>query len=239
MIRKIADTFSVPPQDRIIEIGPGTGALTRELAAVYDDFHAIEIDERAVEYLNREIPEAQVHQLDIREEKWKRLLRVDRPVHMIGNIPYNLTSPILFSLLDAREQLNEAMLMVQKEVGERLVADIRTKEYGILSVQVQLMSTIEKLFTVPPEVFSPPPRVESMVVRLTFNRSSLQCSDQHLKTVVRTAFNQRRKKIKNALESVMGNFNPDNFDVHRRPEAIPPDEYEMLTVQLERNGILT
>lgn len=239
MIQKIVDSFSVPSADRVIEIGPGTGALTRVLAPKYEDFHAIEVDQRAIEHLNNEIPKARIHNLDIREDEWKKLLKVDRPVHVIGNIPYNLTSPILFSLLETREQLEDAMLMVQKEVGERLVADIRTKAYGILSVQVQLMSSVEKLFTVPPEVFSPPPRVESLMIRLTFDKAPLKCTDQHLKTVVRTAFNQRRKKIKNALEPVMGSYKPDNFDIHRRPEAVPPEEYEMLTVQLQRNGILT
>ncbi len=239
MIHKIVNIFEAQPVDRVIEIGPGTGALTRVLSKKYKDLHAIEIDERSVEYLREQVPEATIHQMDIKKVNWKELAEGQQSVHVIGNIPYNLTSPILFSILSARAHLDGAMLMIQKEVGERLVASTHTKTYGILSVQVQLMSRVEKLLDVPPEVFSPPPRVDSLVARLTFDRSPLSCTDQHLKSVVRTAFNQRRKKIKNALEPLMGSFKPADFDVHRRPEEIPPDEYEMLTVQLERNGILT
>lgn len=239
MIHKIVNMLDAQPADRIIEIGPGTGALTRVLSEKYKDLHAIEIDERSVEYLREQVPEATIHHMDIKKVDWEKLTEGRRPVHLIGNIPYNLTSPILFSVLSARSHLNDAMLMIQKEVGERLVAPTHTKVYGILSVQVQLMSRVEKLLDVPPDVFSPPPRVDSLVVRLTFDRSPLSCTDQHLKSVVRTAFNQRRKKIKNALEPLMGSFRPEQFDVHRRPEEIPPEEYEMLTVQLERNGILT
>ncbi len=239
MIRKIIELFEVPTNHRVVEIGPGDGALTKELYELYQDLHAIEIDERAVNYLREQMPGIKIHQMDIRDVDWNKLAHDDQSIHVIGNIPYNLTSPILFNILSARERLQDAMLMIQKEVGERLVAPTHTKDYGILSVQVQLMSNVEKLLEVPPEVFSPPPRVDSLVVRLKFNQPSLKCTDQHLKTVVRTAFNQRRKKIKNALEPVMGSFKPDNFDIHRRPEEIPPGEYEMLTVQLERNGILT
>jgi len=124
-------------------------------------------------------------------------------------------------------------------VAARLTAGIRTKEYGILSVQTQLMSMPEILFPVSRHCFSPPPRVESAVIRLQFNRGKLSCSDTHLKTVVRMAFNQRRKKLSNALKPLLGKDLPRGFDFDKRAEAWLPQTYEKLTARLEQDGILT
>jgi 16S rRNA (adenine1518-N6/adenine1519-N6)-dimethyltransferase len=126
--------------------------------------------------------------------------------------------------------------MMQKEVAERIVAEPRSKEYGILSVQTQLMSSPEILFDVPPDVFSPPPNVNSAVLKLTFDKPDLACSDKNLKTVVRMAFNQRRKKLSNALKRLDTELPEDEFDFNLRAEALKPDMYEKLTARLEQLG---
>lgn len=239
MIQKIVDALQADPGDRIVEIGPGQGALTESLLETYDDVHAIEVDERSVTMLKDRFPALNIHQADVLEFNWEKVTADGKAVKVIGNLPYYITSPILFGILEVRAHLEEAVLMMQKEVAERLVAVPRTKAYGILSVQVQLMSEVEKLFDIPPQVFKPRPKVDSSLVRLRFHRPKLQCSDEHLKQVVRTAFNKRRKTLRNALKPVLGDYRPEEFDLGKRAEELKPDDYEMLTVHLEQNGILT
>jgi 16S rRNA (adenine1518-N6/adenine1519-N6)-dimethyltransferase len=153
---------------------------------------------------------------------------------VIGNLPYYITSQILFSLLEHRPLLTSALLMMQKEVAERIVARPNTKEYGILSVQSQLMATPEILFDVPPQVFFPPPNVHSSVIRLFFDKPPLLCADENLKKVVRMAFNQRRKKLSNSLKRLNVEFPQVEFNLNLRAEALTPPEYEKLAVRYEQ-----
>lgn len=240
IIGKIVSSVRSEREERVIEIGPGTGALTQALLEEFDDVHAIEIDTRAVKLLEQSFADLKIHVGDILKVNWEELSAGKMKTHIIGNLPYYITSQILFSLLEAREHLTDAILMMQKEVAERLVADIRTKDYGILSVQTQLMSSPEILFQVSRHCFSPPPKVESAVIRLVFDKGPLACSDDHLKKVVRTAFNQRRKKLSNALKPILPKkIQPEGFDFDKRAEAWPPGVYEKLTATLEEDGILT
>ena len=240
IIEKIASSIPAEKEHRVIEIGPGTGALTEALLDRFEDVHAVELDQRAIKILQEKYPGLPVHHSDVLEVNWSDLSIGKGKTHVVGNLPYYITSQILFALLEARDQLSDAVLMMQKEVAERLVSDIRTKDYGILSVQTQLMSTPEILFPVSRHCFNPPPNVESAVVRLTFNRGPMECSDAHLKTVVRTAFNQRRKKLSNALKPVVDKDDlPEGFNFDKRPEAWEPALYEKLTARLEESGILT
>lgn len=240
MIEKIAESVKAEPDDLIIEIGPGTGSLTEALIERFDRVTAVELDRRAIEVLESRFPGLTLVHADVLEVNWQKLTAGKRKTHVIGNLPYYITSQILFSLLDGRSFLSDAILMMQKEVAERIVAGIRTKDYGILSVQTQLMSTPEILFDVPREVFRPQPNVDSAMVRLVFDKSILQCSDKNLKKVVRTAFNQRRKKLSNALKPIIPKEElPEGFDFSKRAEAWEPIEYEKLTACLEKSGILT
>lgn len=240
IIAKIADSIPAAGGHRVIEIGPGTGALTEALLERFGDVHAVELDQRAVEVLQQKYPGLPVHHKNVLEVDWQELSIGKEQTHVVGNLPYYITSQILFSLLESRHLFTDATLMMQKEVAERIVADIRTKDYGILSVQTQLMSSPEILFPVSRNCFSPPPNVESAVIRLTFDKGTLACSDAHLKTVVRTAFNQRRKKLSNALKPVVDKKRqPEGFDYDKRPEAWTPDIYEKLTARLVKDGILT
>ncbi len=240
IIEKIAGAVEVKRGERLIEIGPGTGNLTEALLGKTDDFHVFEIDQRAVEVLRSKFSDLKVHHEDILKIDWQKWSADKKETAVVGNLPYNITSPVLFSLLSARHLLKSAVLMMQKEVAERLTAQIRTKDYGILSVQTQLMSSPEILFPVSRHCFNPKPNVESAVVRLRFDKGPLACSDTHLKTVVRTAFNQRRKKLSNALKPIIAKKDlPAGFDFDKRAEAWPPRKYEKLTVTLEKSGILT
>jgi len=240
IIHKIVASISAQEGDRVIEIGPGTGALTKELLEAYDDVQVVEIDRRAIEILEEEYPDLPIYHQDVLKVDWKQLSKGKEKTHIVGNLPYYITSQILFALLESREVLADAILMMQKEVAERLVSGTRTKDYGILSVQTQLMSTPEILFPVSRHCFNPPPKVESAVVKLTFDKGRLACSDEHLKTVVRTAFNQRRKKLSNALKPIITKDQlPEGFDYDKRPEAWEPEVYEKLTARLVESGILT
>ncbi|MDX1585686.1 MAG: 16S rRNA (adenine(1518)-N(6)/adenine(1519)-N(6))-dimethyltransferase RsmA [Balneolaceae bacterium] len=240
IIRMIADSVQAPEGHRVIEIGPGTGALTAELVDRFDDVHAIELDQRAIKLLEEKFPDLHIHHTDVLDIDWEEFSVGKERTHVLGNLPYYITSQILFSLLESRKVLNDAILMMQKEVAERIVAGIRTKDYGILSVQTQLMATPEILFDVSRHCFSPPPNVESSVIKITFDKGKLECTDDHLKTVVRTAFNQRRKKLSNALKPLVDKTElPDGFDFDKRAEAWEPRLYEKLTASLEKDGILT
>ncbi len=236
MISKIVDAIPASPDDTVIEIGPGAGALTNLLSERFKNLSVIEIDGRMVEFLEETFPGLEIIQKDVLKFNWSDVNTEGGPLHIIGNLPYYITSQILFSLLEKREHLTSALLMMQKEVAERIVAEPRSKEYGILSVQTRLMSTPEILFDVPPQVFSPPPKVNSSVLKLTFNKPPLSCLDKNLKTVVRMAFNQRRKKLSNALKRLDAELPSGEFDFNLRAEALSPEMYEKLTARLEQLG---
>ncbi|MEP1307702.1 MAG: 16S rRNA (adenine(1518)-N(6)/adenine(1519)-N(6))-dimethyltransferase RsmA [Balneola sp.] len=238
IIHKIVNAIKAEKNNRIIEIGPGTGALTKWLVQKYNDVHVIEVDKRAIEVLENEVEGITIHQQDVLKVDWNDLVSNEGKTYVVGNLPYYITSPILFSLLEFRHLFEDAILMMQKEVAERLVATTSTKAYGILSVQTQLMSTPEILFDVSPNSFSPPPKVTSSVLRLTFDKPKLECSDINLKTVVRTAFNQRRKKISNSLKPVLGDHQPEGYNFDHRPENWEPDIYAKLTAHLEGIGMM-
>ncbi|MEX2455700.1 MAG: 16S rRNA (adenine(1518)-N(6)/adenine(1519)-N(6))-dimethyltransferase RsmA, partial [Balneolaceae bacterium] len=153
MIHKIVSSIPAKKEDRVIEIGPGDGAITEYLFSTFSDFSAIEIDPVMIEHLAEKLPDLTVYKNDILKTDWSDFASDDKEIHIIGNFPYYITSQILFSLLERRSMLNTATLMMQKEVAERIVAEPRTKQYGILSVQTQLMCTPEILFDVPPAVF--------------------------------------------------------------------------------------
>jgi 16S rRNA (adenine1518-N6/adenine1519-N6)-dimethyltransferase len=236
MIRKIAESVPAEPFHKIIEIGPGDGALTAVLLEKFDDVTAIEIDRRMIEVLTEKFSSLDIIHEDILKFDWNTISSISKPVHIVGNLPYYITSQILFAILENRSMLTSALLMMQKEVAERIVAEPGTKAYGILSVQGQLMSTPEILFDVPPDVFKPRPSVDSSVIKFTFNKPKLICSDQNLKTVVRMAFNQRRKKLSNALKRLDADLPAEEFNFDLRAEALKPEMYEKLTARLEQLG---
>ena len=237
--RKIVASLKAPPDAHVVEIGPGEGALTGFLLEKYPCFTAVEIDERAVAVLREKFGSADVRQLDVLKIAWEDLAaEKGAPIHVIGNLPYNITSQILFGVVDAAEVVREAVVMMQLEVAERLVAEPRTKAYGILSVQMQLFARPELLFKVPRTVFFPRPDVTSAVVRLEVERPGTRLGGvdrELLRTIVRTAFNQRRKTLHNSLgiwTRDRGIPLPEDFQ-KRRAEELTPGEFVDLTRYLE------
>ncbi len=234
MIHKIVSSIPAQPDDKVVEIGPGDGALTEYLSERFDDVSAVEIDPVMIDHLQKKLPDLHLIKQDILKTDWSVFAEKGRLLHVVGNLPYYITSQILFALLKDRSVLTSATLMMQKEVAERIVAEPGSKQYGILSVQTQLMSSPEILFDVPPAVFSPPPKVTSSIIRLTFDQPELECSDSNLKTVVRMAFNQRRKKLSNALKRLNAKLPAKEFNFDLRAEALEPAMYEKLTARLEQ-----
>ncbi len=227
--RKVVESLRAPPGSRVIEIGPGTGALTSLLHDRFPDMVAVEVDRRAVEYLSSSSPGLNVLEQDVLELDWHALAgEMPGRLFVIGNLPYHITSPILFRLLQSAPFISEAVLMMQLEVAQRLVARPRTKPYGILSVATQLVAHVELLFRVSPHVFRPRPKVTSAVIRLNFpeDGSAIEYTGT-LRDVVRAAFNQRRKQLRNSLEGLVeeaGRDIPDRWS-RRRAEELSPAEF--------------
>ncbi|MAO66008.1 MAG: ribosomal RNA small subunit methyltransferase A [Balneola sp.] len=236
---QIMDAVEAEESDRVIEIGPGTGALTKWLAERHPNLHVIELDQRAVQVLKKEFNNITIHQQDVLKVNWEEMVDPDTNNIVVGNLPYYITSPILFDLLENRELFSEAILMMQKEVAERLVAEPSSKQYGILSVQTQLFCTPEILFDVAPHSFSPPPKVDSAVIKLRFDKKTSGFSDKTLKSVVRTAFNQRRKKLSNSLKPVLGDELPAGFNFDDRAEHWAPEIYAKLAEHVEQSDSLS
>lgn len=230
-IRRIVDALDAQPGDAVVEIGPGAGALTGLLAERYPNFAAIEIDDRAADLLEDELPGVRIVRQDILESSWADLAAEfdTERLYVIGNLPYYITSQILFSLLDAAPLIEEAVIMMQYEVAERLVAVPRTKSYGILSVVVQHACDVEILFPVSKNVFFPKPDVRSAMVKLRFPEQQPNASRDpaFLRTLVRTAFNQRRKTLRNSLSRVLTEAMPALPDdvSGKRAEELSPSEF--------------
>ncbi len=235
---KIVACLHAGADDPVVEIGPGTGALTGRLSRRFHNLYAVETDERAVGLLHKEYPNITVIHEDILAFDWKSVREKNSPVFVIGNLPYYITSPILFSIVDRSHLFNQAVFMVQKEVAERITASPGTRDYGIVSVQVQVLAAVSYQFTVSREVFRPRPKVESAVVSLDFTHPEWPCRFENFKRVVRTAFNQRRKQLKNSLRTLRGSGDLPDFEWTRRPEELEPGEFVRLTVLLEKAGIL-
>ena len=238
VIGKIVEAVGAPADAPVVEIGPGEGALTAPLLARYPNLSAVEVDDEAVAHVRARFPDLPVTHADVLSLDWAALAeRAGGPLWVVGNLPYYITSPILFSLLDARQHLRRAVVMMQREVAERIVAAPGSKAYGILSVQLQLLARPELLFRVSRHVFRPKPDVESAVPALDFDRDDPPgVASDVLRRVVRTAFGQRRKMLRNSLAALDApGLLPDPFAT-RRPESLAPDEFVALTQSLYPGG---
>lgn len=227
--RKIVNSLKAPDTNQIIEIGPGYGILTKYLFAKKGySVLAVEIDRDKVEFLRNEFPERE-NQIINHDFLSYDLSGFNRPVSLIGNFPYNISSQIFFRILENRNSINEVVCMVQKEVADRLSAGPGTKTYGILSVLLQAYYKIEYLFTVTPKVFFPRPRVNSAVIRLTRNGiSKLDCDEILFFRLVKACFNQRRKTIKNSIRKITTKNLPQNEIMLKRPEQLNVEEFVKL-----------
>ena len=236
--KDIADTVDTCPGMPILEVGPGMGVLTRFLIEKKRPLKVVEIDEESVSYLCKNLPQLQEENI-IPDDFLK--MRLDRlfdggQFMLIGNYPYNISSQIFFKMLDFKEYIPYCSGMIQKEVGERLAAKPGTKAYGILSILIQLWYDVEYLFTVDENVFSPPPKVKSAVVLMKRNaRTSLECDEALFKKIVKGTFNQRRKKLRNSIQQIVGKDSPLLGDpiLEMRPEQLSLEEFIELTRKVE------
>ena len=233
--QRIAETIS---EGRVLEIGPGMGVLTQYLLKNPKlQTTAIEIDRESVAYLKEWYPELHLIEGDFLKLDLN-IIYPEGEFCVIGNYPYNISSQIFFKVLDHKDRIPVCSGMIQKEVAERIASKPGKKAYGILSVLLQAYYDIEYLFTVDEHVFNPPPKVKSAVIRMTRNnRQGLGCDEALFKNVVKTAFNQRRKQMRNSLMGLVGKDNPLLNDpiFTKRPEQLSVEEFISLT-QLIQNS---
>ena len=201
--RDIAHSLSLNNYSKVLEVGPGMGVLTQFLILLDTETFVIEIDKESVSYLKKHYPELDNHLIEGDFLKLPLQEIFKEPIAIIGNFPYNISSQILFKAIDHKDLIPEIVGMFQKEVAERVVSPPGSKKYGVTSVLLQCYYDVEYLFTVDETVFDPPPKVKSAVIRLRRNdRDKLDCDEKKFIQVVKTAFSQRRKTLRNALKSL-------------------------------------
>ncbi len=232
IIKQIIDSLQTHTYKNLLEVGPGVGALTKELIKIPNiNFKAVELDDEKVPLLKQRYPvlnDKIIHQnfLDIDKP-------FDEPFTVIGNFPYNISTQILFKILDWKDEVPVVIGMFQKEVAERAAATPGGKIYGVLSALIQPFYDIEYLFDVPPTSFNPPPKVMSGVIRLTRKKETLVVkSDKAYRTLVKTAFQQRRKTLRNATKSL---FMPDVLQdpiFELRAERLSIEDFAALTFKM-------
>lgn len=258
--KKIVHAITLPSSATIIELGPGTGALTRLLdecmAVSHGRVIAIELDQRSISYLEGlSLKVTTIRHGDMLKLNFRPLAdEVGAPVTIVSNLPYNISGPMLARLFDQRRYISKAVLMVQKEMAERVAATPGNKQYGVLSVFLQYAYEVERLFAVPRSAFRPRPKVQSMVIRLTKREEApvvtafdaadfTHMADEALfKKVVRCAFQMRRKKIKNALSPLMRTgkreiqmkelLNSIGISAEKRPEELHVEDFIKISNKL-------
>lgn len=240
-VKKLVDAAAIGPDDSVLEIGPGRGAITRPLAEKAKRLLAIEVDRdlaadlEAAGLSNVTVVTSDILKVDLTPviTEWLGApLGPSNQVRIVGNLPYNISSPILFALLDLAAKthgVRDALLMLQKEVADRLVAKVGTGEYGVLTILTAINADVTRVLSLPPGAYRPPPKVHSAVVRLTFRKPTVEIGDQEqFVRMVRSMFTQRRKTLSNALKPFGEQAGVDSgtalaaagIDPKRRPETL-------------------
>jgi len=230
--RNIIKVFDIKPGDFIVEIGSGQGAITKYILKQTKNVIAVEYDINNCNILKEKFPELEIMNEDILTLSLADIVRkkdLDQKLRIIGNIPYNITSPLLFKLIENRHMISDAQFMIQEEVARRLTAKPNTKEYGILSVFAQVYSNPKLQFKVSRNCFYPKPRVDSRVIKLQFTDDMIdQVTDEsYFRNFVRGAFGTRRKTLRNSLKNIFIYVNKMNikFDFDRRAESLTVKEF--------------
>ena len=231
--QRIADTIDACPDIPVLEVGPGMGVLTQYIIPKGREFKVVEIDFDSVPYLHEHFPqlgdniiEGDFLQMNLHE------VFGGRPFVLTGNYPYNISSQIFFKMVENKDLIPCCTGMIQKEVAERMAASPGSKTYGVLSVLIQAWYDVEYLFTVNENVFNPPPKVKSAVIRLTRNgKSTLGCDEQLFRRIVKTVFTMRRKMMRNGMKQILGKDSPMLADpiFTQRPEQLSVQDYIDLT----------
>jgi 16S rRNA (adenine1518-N6/adenine1519-N6)-dimethyltransferase len=231
VLKRIVDAIAPARDDAVVEIGPGEGALTRPLLERLDRLTAIEVDRDLAARLADEFPDSRLRLVvaDVLEHDFSDL---PQGVRIVGNLPYNISTPILFHLAQHASRVRDMHFMLQLEVVQRMVARHSTPDYGRLSVMLQTRFRMHKLFDVGPGAFRPPPKVDSAVVRLVPIVEKRDWDEAVLEKIVREAFSARRKTLRNALPLPVEDYAALGIDPGLRPENLSPDDYLRITRRL-------
>jgi 16S rRNA (adenine1518-N6/adenine1519-N6)-dimethyltransferase len=246
ILNKVVRTAEVGKEDVVIEVGPGPGEMTVALARLAKQVIAVEIDSQWVEILKRKLadcPNVEVVKSDILKVDFKRLYKKEgRPIKVVANLPYQISTPLLFRFIEAKEAFSTLTLMLQREVAERLAAPSGGKAYGPLSIFVQLFLDVSVRFFIKPSAFFPPPKIESAVVHMVWKeKPAIEEKDEAwFKEVVKACFGYRRKTLLNALKhsevslppSIESRMKQAEIDPQRRPETLTIEEFIRLAEAL-------
>jgi len=227
VIQKIITAIDPQPDQHIVEIGAGQGALTFALLKHINQLDAIELDRNLIELLKERtlsIGDLRIHSADVLKFDFNQLVKNEIPLRIVGNLPYNISTPLLFHLLNFIDNISDITVMLQKEVVDRMVAQPNTHEYGRLSVMLQYHYVIKKVFDVSPHAFYPPPKVNSSVVHLKpyHIRSVRALNLKDFSQIVACAFSQRRKMLRNTLKTLINNQSIEDLGIasNARPESL-------------------
>jgi len=233
ILNKIVKEINPQPDDHIIEIGPGYGALTQKLLSTTEKLIAVEIDDELVKELSGKYSQLRIINEDFLETDLSKLISQENKFRIVGNIPYNITSPILFKLIENNKLIEDAVFMVQLEVAKRMTADRSTKDYGILAVVLKYFTETKLCFKISPNVFYPKPKVFSALVHIIFNEINHPKNEQILFIqIVKAAFGNRRKTLKNSFSNSIFHeidFSNSGIDLSLRAENLDVDDFITLT----------
>ncbi len=232
IVRKMINALKLKENESVVEIGPGKGFITEELFNYSSNITAVEIDTRVINELTNSFPQLKLLQKDFLKIQLSTLNN-SQPINLIGNIPFNLTGSILFKLLEEKEYVKQAVLIIPHDIAKRIIAKRRTKEYGILTVLFNNFSSPEIISKVSPNVFLPRPNIDAAIIRILFDKEEEKKIDKHLFIkVVKAAFGNRRKTLNNSLRnSIFNNCDFSNFDFpfSKRAEELDIDDFKKLT----------
>lgn len=243
VIQRIVDAIMPLPEQHLVEIGPGQGALTLPVLKKTTHLDVVELDRDLIPQLKLRCAgkgELNVYQADALDFDFSQLVKEAQPMRMIGNLPYNISTPLIFHLLKFAKHISDMHFMLQKEVVDRLAARVGSDAYGRLSIMVQYHCRVSSLFNVAPSAFHPPPKVDSSIVRLIPHREyPYEARDYaHFASIVKTAFEHRRKTLRNCLKNIVTDedWEKVNIDSHLRPEQLSLSEYVKLSNALTKTG---
>jgi len=236
IIQQIVNVISPDPGENIVEIGPGQGALTVPILKLINKLNVIEIDRDLIPALIERCAdkgELITHEKDALEFDFNEIINIKKPIRVIGNLPYNISTPLIFHLLKFSENISDMHFMLQKEVVDRLAAKPSTSDYGRLSVMVQYHCDVESLFDVPPAAFYPPPKVTSSIVKLIPHKEVKYkvANYQNFEKLVKAAFSMRRKTLRNSLKSFIKDedWQKIQVDPKLRPEELSVEDYTRIS----------
>lgn len=236
IIKQIIEAISPKPDEHFVEIGPGQGALTHPILKILHEMDVVELDRDLIPALKlrcKDLGTLNVYEADALEFDFAKVIKNNEPLRVIGNLPYNISTPLIFHLLEYASNITDMHFMLQKEVVDRMAAKVGDDAYGRLGIMVQYQCRIAALFDVSPQAFYPPPQVNSSVVRLIpYQTIPHQAKDyEHFKNLVRQAFSLRRKTLRNSLKTMVDDedWQRTDIDPHLRPEELSVEDYVKLS----------